>query len=61
MPFAGTIQQVELVVCDVEHLATLLSCEISAPSAMIVISAFVDATGIMEKGKQRHDDHIGPC
>ena len=44
MPLAGTVQQVELMIFEVEYAASKFRGEISTTQAMIMIRAFVDAT-----------------
>ena len=57
----GAIQQGKRFVCNIEHGTSQTGCQLSTAHPMPVIRHFIDATGVMEQGKQAYHRDVCPC
>ncbi len=56
---AGSVQQPEIVVGQVEHLASEFSSELSSTASVVRVAAFADTLGVVEDGEQLNGLDVG--
>lgn len=55
VPFAGSIQQSELVIVEIDHAPSQVGGEGGSPWPVVEIGDFVDSARVMENGEQGDD------
>jgi hypothetical protein len=60
VPGAGMVQPFEVLVREIEESAAQQTCMLRTACTVITVPAIVDASAIVEKREQSHDQYIGP-